>query len=80
MVLMDIQMPEMDGIEATAKILAYFKNQNKKPPIILAVTANVIGDTRDKCIKAGMLGFIPKPVSPQKLEESLSKWLSDYIA
>lgn len=79
-VLMDIQMPEMDGIEATVKILAYFKNQNKKPPIILAVTANVIGDTRDKCIKAGMLGFISKPVSPQKLEESLSKWLSDYIA
>ena len=75
LVLMDVQMPEMDGLEATEKILEYFKSINKTPPIILAVTANVLGESRNHALKAGMLGFISKPVSPKKLEESLSKWL-----
>ena len=75
LVFMDIQMPEMDGLEATEKILAYFKSINKEPPIILAMTANVLGESRNQALKAGMLGFISKPVSPKNLEDSLRKWL-----
>lgn len=79
MVLMDVQMPEMDGLEATEKILEYCEKEHKKPPIILAMTANVLGESKEKCLNAGMLGFISKPVSPPELEENLIKWLEDYI-
>lgn len=75
LVLMDIQMPEMDGLEATETILSYYKSINKQPPIILAMTANVLGESRNQALKAGMLGFISKPVSPKELEQSLMKWL-----
>lgn len=75
LVLMDVQMPEMDGIEATEKILAYFKENNMPPPVILAMTANVLGESRDQCLNAGMMGFISKPVSPVELIETLKKWL-----
>lgn len=79
MVLMDVQMPEMDGLEATEKILEYCENNDKKPPVILAMTANVLGESKEKCLNAGMLGFISKPVSPPELEENLIKWLKDYL-
>ncbi len=78
LILMDIQMPKMDGHEATKQILAHFKAINKKPPIILAMTANVLGDSQAQCLNSGMLGFISKPVSPKELEKSLSKWLTEY--
>ena len=75
LILMDVQMPEMDGLESTEKILVEYAKNNKKPPVILAMTANVLGDARDNCIKAGMRGFISKPVSAKELEENLKKWL-----
>ena len=78
LILMDVQMPEMDGLEATQKILAHFKSINQRPPIILAMTANVLGESRAQCLNAGMLGFISKPVSPQELEDRLKKWLNEY--
>lgn len=77
LVLMDVQMPEMDGLEATELILAHFKSINKEPPIILAMTANVLGDSRDQALKAGMLGFISKPVTSKDLENSLTKWIAE---
>ncbi|PLX12858.1 MAG: hypothetical protein C0598_05380 [Marinilabiliales bacterium] len=79
LVLMDVQMPEMDGLEATEKILKYYKQENKKPPIILAMTANVLGESKQQCLNAGMLGFISKPVSPTELQERLKKWLNDFM-
>jgi len=79
LVLMDVQMPEMDGLEATEKILAHCKKNNKKAPVILAMTANVLGDSRNDCIRSGMKGFISKPVSPKELEDNLKQWLSDFI-
>jgi CheY-like chemotaxis protein len=79
LVLMDVQMPEMDGLEATEKILEFCKENDKTAPTILAMTANVLGESKEKCLNAGMLGFISKPVSPSELEESLKKWLEDYL-
>ena len=74
-VLMDVQMPEMDGIEATKEIMAYFKKQKQSPPVVIAVTANVLGNVEENCLSAGMKGFIAKPIASNKLIEHLKKWL-----
>jgi signal transduction histidine kinase/CheY-like chemotaxis protein len=71
LVLMDMQMPVMDGIEATRVIRSdpRFKNL----PII-AMTANAMAADRDKCLDAGMNDHIPKPIDPQELFRVLSQW------
>ncbi len=79
LILMDIQMPEMDGLEATEKILEYFKTVKKDSPVILAMTANVLGDSRKNALNAGMSGFMTKPVNPRELEKNLENWLGDFI-
>ena len=79
LVLMDIQMPEMDGLEATTKILEYYKTVKKDPPVILAMTANVLGDSRKNALKAGMSGFMAKPVNARELEKNLVQWLNSFI-
>ena len=75
LVLMDIQMPEMDGVEATQKILEYCQNSMIEPPTIIALTANVLGESKTQCLNAGMKGFISKPVAPAELERCLKKWI-----
>ena len=75
-VLMDIQMPEMDGLEATKKILAM---PGKADMPIIAMTANVFEDDKLACEIAGMVDFIPKPVEPEFLLSRLKKWLSKNI-
>jgi CheY-like chemotaxis protein len=77
LVLMDCQMPVMDGYEATQKIrLAESKVLNRNIPIV-AMTANSMQGDRDKCISVGMDDFISKPVNPSKLQEALKRWLPD---
>lgn len=73
-VLMDVQMPEMDGLDATREILSYFKSFATKPPIILAMTANVIGESQNQCLNAGMKDFISKPVNFEELQKAFKKW------
>ena len=75
-ILMDIQMPEMDGLEATRRILKHCDETKKKPPVILAMTANVLKQAKDETREAGMLGFISKPVTPKELKASLDEWLN----
>jgi signal transduction histidine kinase/CheY-like chemotaxis protein len=75
LVLMDVQMPEMDGLEATEKILSFFDDLPRKVPVILAMTANVLEKSKNECRNAGMRGFITKPVAPQELRRNLEKWL-----
>lgn len=73
-VLMDCQMPEMDGFEATAKI----RNSNspfKEIPIV-ALTANVVSGVKDKCLRAGMNDYISKPFSVSRLIASISGHVS----
>ncbi|MCK6261724.1 response regulator [Vibrio sp. ZSDE26] len=75
LILMDCHMPEMDGYEATAKIR---KQCNwSKDVAIVALTANVISEDRQKCYDAGMNDFISKPVTPTHLFHVLSKYLPD---
>jgi signal transduction histidine kinase/CheY-like chemotaxis protein len=75
LVLMDVQMPEMDGFEATAEI----RNPNSEVidhdiPII-AMTAHAMKGDREHCLKVGMNDYLTKPVDPRAMLEMLEKWL-----
>ena len=75
LMFLDIQMPEMDGLDATVKILSYFADLPRNAPIILAMTANVLDKSKKECEEVGMKGFITKPVAPKELSDNLKKWL-----
>ena len=76
LVLMDCQMPEMDGFDATREVRQIgIKSINEKQIPIVAMTANVMSGDRERCIKVGMNDYIGKPVQLDKLEEVLRKWL-----
>jgi CheY-like chemotaxis protein len=72
-VLMDLQMPEMDGYEATAAIRAKEKS-NGLHQTIIALTAHAMKGDREKCLSAGMDGYLTKPIRPQELDEVLSRY------
>jgi two-component system, sensor histidine kinase and response regulator len=75
-VLMDIQMPEMDGRQATRQIRAEAKAQGRPRIPILALTANALKEDREACLAAGMDDYLVKPVSRQQLIQVLGRWLS----
>lgn len=77
LVLMDCQMPEMDGFDATREIRQLnIKALNQQPVPIIAMTANVMSGDRDRCLDVGMNDYIAKPVQFDELEALLRKWLN----
>jgi len=75
LVLMDVQMPVMDGIEATRKIRSAELAAGKPRLPVIAMTANAMLGDRNKCLEAGMDDYLSKPVPPQIFATALDKWL-----
>jgi two-component system sensor histidine kinase/response regulator len=79
LVLMDIQMPEMDGRQATIGIRAHEATADLTRMPIVALTANALKEDRDACLAAGMDDYLVKPVSREQLWAVLSRWLRDAL-
>src|SRR5713226_4421627 len=79
LVLMDVQMPEMDGYEATAAIREAERDSGRHQPVI-ALTAHAMKGDREKCLAAGMDGYLSKPIRPQELDEVLEEYLRNQQA
>jgi len=75
-VLMDVQMPGMDGLEATRKIRVSEKERGKDRITIIALTALAMQGDREKCLQAGMDDYLPKPIEKNQLHDMLTKYLT----
>ena len=75
-VLMDCQMPEMDGFQATAELR---RREDTRHTPVIAMTANVMRGDRERCLEAGMDDYVPKPVRLEDLDAALRRWLPDSI-
>jgi CheY-like chemotaxis protein len=71
LIFMDIQMPEMDGYEATSIIVNHMK---KDRPIIIAMTANAMKSDKEKCREIGMDDYITKPLKVEDLQKAFQYW------
>jgi CheY-like chemotaxis protein len=72
LILMDVQMPEMDGLDATREIIREFGEESR--PRIIAMTANAMRGDREVCLSAGMDDYISKPIRLVELQEILIRW------
>ena len=76
LVLMDVHMPEMDGYDATKNIRAIESDDNRTP--IIALSASVLLEDREKCIDVGMNGFVSKPINFDDLYSEVSRLIADF--
>jgi CheY-like chemotaxis protein len=74
LVLMDVQMPEMDGFEATAAIRQREASTGTRLPIV-ALTAHAMKGDRERCLASGMDGYLAKPIRPEELDELLTHYV-----
>ena len=74
LILMDVQMPNMDGLTATRKIREQLQNENIP---IIAMTAHAMKGDKEKCLSVGMNDYISKPIEPEKLYKVLYNWLKE---
>jgi CheY-like chemotaxis protein len=75
LVLMDVQMPEMDGFAATHAIRAREEGSGRRIPII-AMTAHAMSGDRERCLEAGMDDYVSKPINPTHLFEAMDRVLA----
>ncbi|WP_097461296.1 ATP-binding protein [Mangrovitalea sediminis] len=75
-ILMDCQMPTMDGWEATRHIREWEHKSQRAPTPIIAMTADALPDTEESCRNVGMNDYLAKPVRKEKLRESLKRWIN----
>jgi signal transduction histidine kinase/CheY-like chemotaxis protein/HPt (histidine-containing phosphotransfer) domain-containing protein len=80
LILMDCQMPELDGLSATQRIRAIEQTADAKRTPIVAVTANAFAEDRVACLAAGMDGYMSKPFTEDQLIDALNKWCPDRVA
>jgi len=74
LILMDCQMPGLDGFETTRRIRGLEEGAQRRTPI-LALTASALDDSREACLEAGMDDFLAKPIKPEDLRAALDRWL-----
>jgi CheY-like chemotaxis protein len=75
LIIMDVSMPEMNGLEATRAIREIEESEGLARTPIIGVTAHALKGDRDKCMDAGMDDYLTKPVSPGRLESKILEWL-----
>lgn len=80
LILMDLQMPIMDGLEAAEKIYHRSKEKGEKIPMIIALSAHVFPEIKDSCHNLGMVDFIEKPVKLSTLKKVLKKHLAQFAS
>lgn len=76
LVLMDVSMPDMNGLEATKAIREAEKEKGHQTPII-GLTAHALKGDREMCLEAGMNDYMSKPISPDKLTAKVEEWLAE---
>ncbi len=75
LILMDCQMPNMDGFEASAELRRREEHEGRPRTRIVALTANVMQGDRERCFAAGMDDYIPKPLKLERLADVLGQWM-----
>ncbi|MFN7451390.1 MAG: response regulator [Alphaproteobacteria bacterium] len=80
LVLMDCEMPQMDGFEASRILTRWKEEKQKAGPPIIALTGNDLKGDRERCLAAGMQDYLPKPIRKNHLMRLIAKWLPDFVA
>ncbi|WP_456387494.1 ATP-binding protein [Desulfolithobacter sp.] len=76
LIFMDCQMPDMDGFQTAVQIRANAESRGVRCPVIIALTADITEETRRRCQRCGMEGYLAKPFSRRDLQQVLDTWLS----
>ncbi|MBF0450192.1 MAG: response regulator [Candidatus Magnetomorum sp.] len=80
-ILMDIQMPVVNGFSAAQKIQQFLESSHQPEVPIIAITAHTMSNSREKCLRAGMVDYLAKPIDPERCLNVVSQWIhSDKIS